>query len=177
MNALEIKIDILKNIGKFGGSFACLEWCYKDVVFVDRNNLLREIEIKISIDDLKNEHKKDKWNKNNHYLNKRMHNRIYIPSYYYFCIIPEMVNKGMEYIQLQFPFAGVYVYDKKHFKSIKRAKRIHNNQITSELLHAITRSYYHKCIRTMRLIDGTFTLSKDIASLSALKYFSARGIK
>lgn len=137
--AQEIKTAILKNLGRFGGSFAHLEWCGRDVVFVDWKGYLREIEIKIRIADLCREYKKWKWH---------LSNKDFYPAYYYFCLVPGIAEKGLEYIKEYFPFAGVYVYDGKWFKCLKKAKRLHYNKIDNRLLLSIARSLYRKVYKS-----------------------------
>ena len=139
MTAKEIKAEILHNLSRFGGSFACLEWCGYDVVFVDWKGRLREIEIKVSMSDLRREHKKWKWHS---------YNKDHYPAYYHFCLIPEIAEKGLEYINEHFLFAGVYVYDGKWFKCLKKAKRLHDNKVNNRLLMSIARSLYLKVYKS-----------------------------
>jgi len=88
-----------------------------------------EIEVKISISDLRNEIKKDryKWNCENE------------ASYYYFCVPIEILDKAQKFINSNFPNAGIIAWDRRrsnfygaihiYQRGIKRnkKKRIDNN--------------------------------------------------
>ncbi|MBC8491844.1 MAG: hypothetical protein H8D42_04720 [Candidatus Marinimicrobia bacterium] len=126
-----------------------------DIAIVDMNSLLKEIEIKTDAYDLtKQELKKEKWFgvKSGYipYLLENIQKKEAVPAYFYFCVTPELRHIAINLVEDDLPFAGIYIAEQDlgviTFKSIRRAKKLHNNPISQKLLMSITQAYYYRWI-------------------------------
>ena len=104
-----------------------------DVLAVTESRMLYEIEVKVSLSDLKGDKKK---RKHYHFLN----NTGYIPVYQFYYAVPEeLVNKALAICEEYYPYAGLLSVKKFPFNSAaidfgvhceRKAKHLNNVQLT-----------------------------------------------
>jgi len=145
-----MKIGHIKSYRERQYIYTCTEFEYSDIITSDCKRLV-EIEVKISFIDLKNETKKNTKIKK-HKLNNlevKPKKSEYIPHEFYFAMPYELTQKKevIDYITSLNDKYGIIsvtpIYSKYHKKYIydiryiKRAKKLHNNKISDELLNRI----------------------------------------
>lgn len=132
--------------------YVCTEFEFADITASDSKKLI-EIEVKISLADLKNESKKStkirKHQLNN--LDGKPRKSEHIPNEFYFAMPYELAQKKevIDYITSLNDKYGIItvtpIYSKYHKKYVydiryyKRAKKLHDNKITRELLDKIVK--------------------------------------
>lgn len=130
--------------------YTCTEFDFADIIMSNSEELI-EIEVKISYSDLKNETKKSekiRKHKLNNSIGKPIKNE-YIPNHFYFAMPYELTQKKevIDYITSLNDKYGIIsvtpVYSKYHKKYvydiryIKRAKKLHDNIVSNDLLNRI----------------------------------------
>jgi hypothetical protein len=121
-----------------------------DVVFVKRNRMMVEVEIKASIADLKREKKKACRQEE-----KSEWEEIYdiprlSPNYFVFCIPDFLLDKALPIIESDFPKAGILTFDGTyHLKVARKMRKIHGSLVSDELMLSMVRAQSQKYIWKM----------------------------
>lgn len=129
----KIKSVVLRHFRSLGHKPLCTEYqltdSIADVVSVNRNNYLYEIEIKRSLQDLRND-----FNKSKHLIYSKNNNpRSLVPNYFYFCVTSEIYEKAKGIILHNGnPRYGLLVVDEKFPYKLSVAKKA--RLLTSEKL-------------------------------------------
>ena len=97
-----------------------------------------EIEIKLTLSDLKAERKKIRHHPNNSEIN--------YSDYRYFCVSENIAEKAIEYIKSNYPNYGIYVCDGKEIVNVHRAKRLNR---TSTIDLSIICIYLYRRYKTL----------------------------
>jgi len=138
MTANEIIVDLFKYIDeswvvKFILTEASMGNYKADLIFMQRHGLMSEIEVKVSMSDLKAELKKTKWGFGLYETNLNSGVAGKVPSYFYFCIPKSMQDKALPFIEKHWKFAGVLTCDETGtIESVKRSKCIHNFHLSED---------------------------------------------
>ena len=132
----------------FNAHIACDEVKYCDVLMAIQKSgkcQLVEMEVKMSLSDLRVDIKKDKWRR--YITGKGM-----IPNKYYFVMPIALCDKALPIIRELYPFAGLYSFRQAEmpFKLVKRARIFHNEPISIGTYHALAQAMYFRYLNTLR---------------------------
>lgn len=107
-----------------------------DILVMTKDRLVYEIEVKRSIDDLKQD--KNKSFKHAEMLNPTQHSRRWIPSRFYFAVPEGICSEAEQVIKLLYPYAGLLSVGYRywpHVRTILRAKDLHKNPLNEKLFN------------------------------------------
>jgi hypothetical protein len=134
-----------------------------DMAVVLPSHFWIDIEIKVSIADLKTEHKKVR---HNFWNDTEWQSLGRVPNYFAFCVPLELLDRARPIIEAGWPFAGIFSatwviprHNANHpfcrIKREKKIKRIHGQKLSDEIIlrHAHNLSYRYAKIWCERVYD------------------------
>lgn len=177
MNSDIMKMSVMAYVNQWTPTIVVDEVSYANGIsdiLVMRDGYICDIEIKISISDLKADMKKMKWNpsrvrKNGVLEYRRLNLDVewsHAPNYFYIAIPEALEEKALPIIKKHWPYAGVLVVRNKRYRylmseqyvhdvvSAKRVKKIHDKLPSAIVVDKLWRNLSQKYIyKTLRYFD------------------------
>lgn len=143
-----IKASLLHYFRFIRNEICSTEYSYRkmDIASITENKLLKEVEIKINLSDLRADKKKRK-----HYIYKKISidywKTIIYPNYFYFCVPTQLLNEAKNEINKINTSYGLIEYiEDRHNRKRRLDKRIRIIK-RAKLLHSRKAYLYHMALR------------------------------
>lgn len=148
MTAAEIKRAIFSQYDyAFRACFACDEFLNMDVMLLRSSGEMLELEIKISIADLKQDIKKLKWCTNRQLYYCEMNSSFAnwcIPNFFAFVVPSDILKQAKQVIKEMYPEAGLWEYNNGVFKNVIKSKRLHSKTATLKTYNYLLKSLFYR---------------------------------
>ncbi len=137
-----------------------------DVLVVNERRFLIEIEVKVSIQDLKRDQKKRK----HQFFASQSYYKPFPVNRFFFAVPQELTGKALDIIESTYPYAGLLTVNGSFVYHQKEARLLHSARLTNRQIYELARQQSGTLCRLARdLAESQQQASKALEQVASLR--------